>query len=106
MQRLERISRTHDTSDAAENDVAQFDVAMTVALTRYLSDIHLGRVNPQALNFDIDVPSRRTKFDIPTLIDNQFVDADAGEIAGEVTKLEPQNALYEATEKALSGPSS
>ena len=52
--------------------VAQFDVAMTVALTRYLSDIHLGRINPQALNFDIDVPSRRAKFDIPTLIDDEL----------------------------------
>jgi murein L,D-transpeptidase YcbB/YkuD len=101
VQRLEQISRTHDTSDAAENDVAQFDVAMTVALTRYLSDIHLGRVNPQALNFDIDVPSRRANFDIPALIDNEFVDADAHEIAEQVTKLEPQNPLYEATEKAL-----
>ena len=101
VQRLEQISKTHDTSDEAENDVAQFDVAMTVALTRYLSDIHLGRVNPQALNFDIDVPSRRAKFDIPTLIDNDFVDADANEIAGQVTKLEPQNPLYEETEKAL-----
>ena len=49
---------------------------MTVALTRYLSDMHLGRVNPQALNFDIDVPSRRAEFDIPTLLDDQVVDAD------------------------------
>ena len=74
---------------------------MTVALTRYLSDIHLGRINPQALNFDIDVPSRRAKFDIPTLIDNEFVDADASEIADEVAKLEPQNPLYQETEKGL-----
>src|SRR6185437_7029523 len=51
VQRLQDISKTHDTSDQAENDIAQFDVAMTVALTRYLSDIHLGRVNPQSLNF-------------------------------------------------------
>jgi len=101
VQRLQQISKTHDTSDEAENDIAQFDVAMTVALTRYLSDIHLGRVNPQSLNFDIDVPSRRAKFDIPDLIDNSFVDADASEIADEVAKLEPQNPLYQETEKAL-----
>ena len=29
------------------------------------------------------------------------MDADAGEIADQVAKLEPQNPLYEATEKAL-----
>jgi murein L,D-transpeptidase YcbB/YkuD len=101
VQQLEQINKKHDTSDDAESAIAQFDVAMTVALTRYLSDIHLGRINPQALNFDIDVPSRRAKLDIPTLIDGNFVDADAGEIADEVAKLEPQNPLYEATEKAL-----
>jgi murein L,D-transpeptidase YcbB/YkuD len=101
VQRLQQISKSHDSSDQAENDIAEFDVAMTVALTRYLSDIHLGRVNPQALNFDIDVPSRRAKFDIPALIDNSFVDADAGEIADEVARLEPKNPLYEETEKAL-----
>ena len=102
VQQLEQIQKTHDDSDMAQQAVAQFDVAMTVALMRYLSDIHLGRVNPQSLNFDIDVPSRRAKFDIPTLIDNDFVDADANEIAEQVAKLEPQNPLYEATEKELS----
>ncbi len=101
VQRLQQIDKTHDSSDQAENDIAEFDVAMTVALTRYLSDIHLGRVNPQSLNFDIDVPSRRAKFDIPALIDNSFVDADAGEIGDEVARLEPKNPLYEETEKAL-----
>ncbi|HXS13023.1 MAG TPA: L,D-transpeptidase family protein [Acidobacteriaceae bacterium] len=101
VQQLEQIQKTHDDSDSAEQAVAQFDVAMTVALTRYLSDIHLGRINPQALNFDIDVASRRAKFDIPALIDDNFVDADAGEIADQVAKLEPKNSLYEETEKAL-----
>src|ERR1700744_1496415 len=101
VQRLEQISRTHDTSDQAENDVAQFDVAMTIALTRYLSDIHLGRVNPQALNFDIDVPSRRAKFDIPALIDNDFVAAEKRDVDEAVAKLEPQNPIYAQTEQAL-----
>jgi murein L,D-transpeptidase YcbB/YkuD len=100
-QQLEQINKKHDTSDEAESAIAQFDVAMTVALTRYLSDIHLGRINPQALNFDIDVPSRRAKFDIPALVDDNFVDADAGEIADQVAKLEPRNPLYEETEKGL-----
>ncbi len=101
VQQLEQINKKHDTSDEAESAIAQFDVAMTVALTRYLSDIHLGRVNPQSLNFDIDVPSRRAKFDIPALVDDNFVDADAGEIADQVAKLEPENPLYQETEKAL-----
>ena len=93
VQHLQQIHRTHDDSDEAQTAVAQFDVAMTVALTRYLSDIHLGRINPQALNFDIDVPSRRAKFDVASLIDNNFVDADAGEIDdADGKKLEPQKS--------------
>src|SRR5579875_1727604 len=99
--RLEQIRKAKDTSDEAQNDVAQFDVAMTVALMRYLSDIHLGRINPQALNFDIDVPSRRAQFDVAALIDDQFVDADAHEIDEAVAKIEPQNPMYRATEEAL-----
>lgn len=101
VQHLQQIQRTHDDSDEAQTAVAQFDVAMTVALTRYLSDIHLGRINPQALNFDIDVPSRRAKFDVADLIDNNFVDADAGEIDAQIKKLEPQSPMYEATEAGL-----
>jgi murein L,D-transpeptidase YcbB/YkuD len=101
VQQLEEIRKKHDTSDEAAETVAQFDVAITVALTRYLSDVHLGRVNPQALNFDIDVPDRRAKFDIPSIIDDQFVDADAHEIGDAVAKIEPQNPMYQQTEDAL-----
>jgi L,D-transpeptidase YcbB len=101
MQQLDAIRKKHDTSDEAEQTVAQFDVAMTVAAMRYLSDVHLGRVNPQALNFDIDVPSRRAKFDVPSIIDDQFVDADAHEIEDAVEKLEPQNPMYQETEQGL-----
>ncbi|HEV2575862.1 MAG TPA: L,D-transpeptidase family protein [Acidobacteriaceae bacterium] len=101
VQQLEEIRKKHDDSDEAQSTVAQFDVAMTVALMRYLSDIHLGRVNPQTLNFDIDVPSRRAKFDIASLIDDEFVDANANEVNDAVAKLEPQNAMYQKTEQAL-----
>ena len=101
VQQLQQIEKTHDTSDQAAETVANFDVAMTVALTRYLSDVHLGRVNPQSLNFDIDVPSRRAKFDIPSIIDDQFVDANKSEVDEAVAKLEPQNPIYQQTEEAL-----
>ncbi len=101
VQQLDEIRKKHDDSDEAQATVAQFDVAMTVALMRYLSDIHLGRVNPQTLNFDIDVPSRRAKVDIPSLIDDEFVDADANDINDAVAKLEPQNPMYQKTEEAL-----
>jgi murein L,D-transpeptidase YcbB/YkuD len=99
LQRLQTIQRTNDGSDQAQTDVAQFDVAMTVAAMRYLSDLHLGRVNPQSLNFDIDVPTKRAAFDVPTLLNDQIVDSP--DVATIVASVEPQSPLYRATEQAL-----
>ena len=82
-----------------QNTVAQFDVAVTVAAIRYLSDLHLGQINPQSLNFDIDVPAKRAAFNLPDLLNDQMVDAD--DVRSVVEGVEPQNPLYKATEAAL-----
>jgi murein L,D-transpeptidase YcbB/YkuD len=99
LQRVETIRKTNDTSDNAQTQIAQFDAAMTISAMRYVSDLHLGRVNPQSLNFDIDVPARRAAFDLPTFVNDQLVDAE--DIPTEVAKIEPQNPMYQATERAL-----
>jgi L,D-transpeptidase YcbB len=96
---LEKIRRTHEDSDEAQDAVAQYDAAMTISAMRYFADLHLGRVNPQALNFDIDVPSRRAQFDLPTLLNDQIVDSN--DVPAEAAKVEPQNPMYKATEDAL-----
>jgi murein L,D-transpeptidase YcbB/YkuD len=99
VQRIDQIRNSHDTSDAAQTDVARFDIAVTVAAIRYLSDLHLGRVNPQSLNFDIDVPTRRAAFNISDLLNDKIVDAD--DVPSVVASIEPQNPMYKATEAAL-----
>ncbi|HEX4154225.1 MAG TPA: L,D-transpeptidase family protein [Acidobacteriaceae bacterium] len=99
--RLEQIRRSSDDGDGAESFVAQFDVAMTIAAMRYASDLHLGRINPQSLNFDIDVPGRRAAFDVAGFVDGKLVDADAGGIGNAMNSLEPQSPMYQATEEAL-----
>jgi murein L,D-transpeptidase YcbB/YkuD len=97
--RVAQIFKTKDTSDNAQDVIAQFDAAMTITTMRYLSDLHLGRVNPQDLNFDIDVPARRALFDLPTFVNDQLVDKE--NVPSIVATVEPQNAMYAATEKAL-----
>ncbi len=87
------------SSDDAQTKVAQFDAAVTISSMRFLSDVHLGRINPQALNFDIDVPAKRAAFDLTDALDNQIVDSD--DVPSAVAKLEPQNPMYKATEDAL-----
>ena len=97
--RVASILQSKDTSDNSQNVIAQFDAAMTITAMRYISDLHLGRINPQALNFDIDVPARRAAFDLPTFLNDQLVDAD--DVPSTIMTIEPQNAMYAATEKAL-----
>jgi murein L,D-transpeptidase YcbB/YkuD len=97
--RLATIAKAKDTSDAAQDAVAQFDVAMTISAMRYFEDLHVGRVNPQALNFDIDVPQKREAFDVATLLNNQVVDAE--NVAQVAESVEPVNPMYKATEQAL-----
>jgi L,D-transpeptidase YcbB len=97
--RLAAIAKSKDTSDAAQDAVAQFDVAMTISAMRYFEDLHVGRVNPQALNFDIDTPQKRAWFDVATLLNDKVVDAD--DVAQVAAGVEPENPMYKETEQAL-----
>jgi murein L,D-transpeptidase YcbB/YkuD len=99
VQKLDTIAKKKDDSDAAQDAVAQFDVAMTISAMRYLEDLHVGRVNPQTLNFDIDAPAKRAAFDVATLMNDQIVDAD--DVPSVAQSVEPQNPMYKATEAAL-----
>ncbi len=99
LQQLEKIRVDHDTSDEAQQSVAQFDVALTVCAMRYLADLHLGRINPQTLNFDIDVPGKRAAFDIVKLLNEQVV--GSSDVASVVAGIEPQNPMYKADLDAL-----
>jgi murein L,D-transpeptidase YcbB/YkuD len=98
-QSLDTIALTKDESDEAQDAVAQFDVAMTISAMRYLEDLHVGRVNPESLDFDIDAPAKRAAFDAATLLNDQIVDAD--NVPSVVEGVEPQNPMYKATEQAL-----
>lgn len=99
LQKLADIARRKDTGDNAQENVAQFDAAVTISAMRLISDLKFGRVNPQALNWDIDVPARRTQFDLPTFVNDSLV--DTGDVASTLTGVEPKNSMYAATEKAL-----
>jgi murein L,D-transpeptidase YcbB/YkuD len=97
--KLASIEASKDDSDAAQQAVAQFDAAMTITAMRYLDDLHVGRVNPQALNFDIDQPNKRAAFDAATLMNDDLVDAES--VDAVVEGIEPKSPLYKATEAAL-----
>jgi murein L,D-transpeptidase YcbB/YkuD len=80
-----------------EDDFAQFDVAMTIAVMRYISDLHIGRVNPTHFNFDIDVNTK--KYDLAEFVSDQAVDAE--DVPKLVASVEPNSEQYRKTEAAL-----
>lgn len=97
LREIARIEAAHDTSSASQDSVAQFDVAMTVSIMRYISDLRIGRVNPSHFNFDIDVNSKR--YDLAEFVSDNVVDAT--DVPGMVRKVEPDSETYRATEAAL-----
>ena len=89
--------RVDALSSNADDAVAQYDVAMTVAVMRYISDLRIGRINPQHFNFDINAQEK--KYDLPEFISDNAVDAE--DVPKLIASVEPDNTQYRATEEAL-----
>jgi murein L,D-transpeptidase YcbB/YkuD len=77
--------------------ISEFDVAMTVNVMRYISDLRIGRVNPSHFNFDIHVDSK--KYDLAEFISDNAVDAP--EVSKLIAGVEPDSEQYRKTEGAL-----
>jgi murein L,D-transpeptidase YcbB/YkuD len=90
-------ARIKKLNDGNPGDVAQFDGAMTVCVMRYLSDLHIGRVNPTHFNFDIN--NQGKKYDLPEFLSDNVVDSD--NVPGLIHSVEPDNDVYRGTENAL-----
>ena len=76
---------------------ADFDLAMTVAAMRYISNLHIGRVSPQHFAFGVDVNQK--KYDLPQFLAQQVV--DASDVAAALQGIEPQTEQYRQTLAAL-----
>jgi murein L,D-transpeptidase YcbB/YkuD len=50
----DRVKGLERKSGQTESALVKFDVALTVSATRYMSDLHLGRVDPENLHKDFD----------------------------------------------------
>ncbi len=81
---------------ATPQQVADFDVALTVSAMRYVSDLHIGRVNPEQLGFHLDVEPK--KYDLSELLDGI---AAADDVAARLDAVEPQYEYYRALQAAL-----
>ena len=79
-----------------ETALARFDLAMTATLMRYISDLHIGRINPRNLRFELDIESK--KYYLPTRVGEVIVAADP---AAALSDIEPQYDDYRRLQKAL-----
>ncbi len=85
------------SSPVSADTIAKFDAALTVGTMRYISDLHIGRVNPKHFQFGIDIEQK--KYDLPQLLLQKIVNGnDVPEVLDEV---ESQLRFYKRTEAAL-----
>ena len=82
--------------DRSTDALARFDVGLTATLMRYISDLHIGRVNPQRMDFSLDVDPK--KYDLPKLVASLV---EAADIAAELEPIEPPYAGYKRLRAAL-----
>src|SRR5271169_2495444 len=90
----ERVQALNSKSADA---ISLFDVAMTVNVMRYISDLRIGRVNPQHFNFDINVADK--KYDLAEFVSDNVVDAT--DVPKLIVGIEPDSEDYRKTEQAL-----
>jgi murein L,D-transpeptidase YcbB/YkuD len=91
-ERLAALRRPHD--DAEE---ARFDAALTICVMRYLSDLHVGRINPQHLGFEFDVSQK--KLILAEFVRERLV--DGSNLRAEVAAVEPPFPGYQRLRDAL-----
>jgi L,D-transpeptidase YcbB len=90
-----RIAALKTGADALAK--ANFDAALTVCTMRYISDLHIGRVNPKEFKFGIDIQNK--KYNLP-----QFIAQDvmhAANVQAVLDEAEPPYPGYKRTEVAL-----
>lgn len=81
----------------SETDAVQFDLALTVAMMRYISDLHIGKVNPKHLAFAVDEESK--KYDLAEFLRDRVVNGI--DVANTLAQVEPQYPGYRRTMQAL-----
>ncbi|MBM4208692.1 MAG: murein L,D-transpeptidase [Gammaproteobacteria bacterium] len=56
-----------DLSPSDYRELALYDTAVSIALLRYLHDMHYGRINPQGINYNLQLREKKV-IDLPALI--------------------------------------
>jgi len=90
--RLARLQKTHQAVDSSV-----FDAALTVCLMRYISDCHIGKINPEHFKFGLSVEAK--KYDLPAFLRERLV--NGRDMKAELAQIGPPFAGYKRTLQAL-----
>jgi murein L,D-transpeptidase YcbB/YkuD len=82
---------------AQAGDAAIFDAALTVCLMRYISDCHIGKINPEHFKFGLSVEAK--KYELPTFLRERLVNGQ--DMQAELAQIGPPFAGYKRTLEAL-----
>jgi murein L,D-transpeptidase YcbB/YkuD len=95
--RLARLAQ----SGSPPTDVSResFDLALTVCLMRYLSDLRGGRVNPQAVPFELQLGDK--EYDLPQFLRDQILEAKPADLPGLIAGVEPPYEGYRRLEQTV-----
>jgi murein L,D-transpeptidase YcbB/YkuD len=91
----DRLARMQKPQQAGQ--AAIFDAALTVCLMRYISDCHIGKVNPQHFKFGLSVEEK--KYDLPAFLRDRLV--NGRDVNAELAQIGPPFAGYNRTRQAL-----
>ncbi|HVE12434.1 MAG TPA: hypothetical protein VNI01_03485, partial [Elusimicrobiota bacterium] len=80
-----------------ELDLIRFDLALTVCALRYISDRHIGRVNPRLFHSGLDIPNAPQ--DLSQFLQERV--ENGRDIGAELDLLDPPFPAYRRTEQAL-----
>ncbi|HEY3617477.1 MAG TPA: L,D-transpeptidase family protein [Candidatus Sulfotelmatobacter sp.] len=82
---------------SSEADPARFDVALTVCTMRLVSDLRIGRINPQHFKFGLSVEHK--KYDLAQFVRDRLL--SASDLPAVVDGVEPPFTGYRRTQAAL-----
>jgi murein L,D-transpeptidase YcbB/YkuD len=85
------------TRKPEEANAVKFDLALTVGAMRYISDLHIGKVNPKHLDFAFDQESK--KYDLADFLKDRVV--GAADVGGVLAQVEPPYPGYRHLMQAL-----
>ncbi len=92
-----RLAKFDQASAVPESDLIKFDLALTVSTMRYISDLHIGRVNPRLFHFGLDI--NNSNLDLSEILRQDLLGAT--NVAAVFDAVEPPFPIYRRTENAL-----